>query len=180
MLLTATTIIIASLIGMGAGFLLGRGLLRSRRWVVVALSLLIVGVILTFLGAVRVTHGWQRRAWSSTAGTIIESRVEGVRAYHPEVVYEYWVDGVLYRDSTVLHQPSFGGRKRRHDVAVKEAALYIPGGPVTVFYDPFAPQNSDLLTSVFWADYAITGLGAMLVGLGVCFGLLWARRRPTP
>lgn len=178
MILAAIVILSTAVAGVFVGFLLGRDLLHSRGWIYVSVGLLIAGLALTLVGANRVTDGWQRRTWPSATGTIVESRVEGVRAFHPEVVYEYMVEGIPYRDSTILHQPSFGGKRKRYDVATTEAALYAPGDTVSVFYDPAAPRVSDLVTSIFWADYATTGVGGTLLAMAACFGLAWLRRRP--
>jgi len=167
----------AVLIGLLSGHLLGRDLVRRRCWVYVALALSVAGLAAIMWGAGEIAEGWQRRGWPETRGVVLDSRVEGTRAYHPEVVYQYTVDGNVYRDSTVLHQPSFGGRSRRYEVAVKEAALYAAGDSVPVYYDPAEPQHSDLITSVFWADYATAGVGAVLLGFGVCLWLMWIRRR---
>lgn len=178
-MLIATTVGSAVLIGLLAGYLLGRDLVHRRYWFYVAGALVVLGLAVILWGAAEITDGWQRRSWPVTRGVVLESRVEGARAYHPEVVYQYTVDGNVYRDSTILHQPSFGGRSRRYEVAVKEAALYAPGDSVGVYFDPVEPQRSDLVTSLYWADYATAGVGAVLLGLGVCLWLMWIRRRPA-
>ena len=179
-MLAVIVIVVSAALGVVIGFLLGRDTLSHRGWLLVSAGLLIAGLGLTIVGSRLVTREWSKRSWPSTTGTILESRVEGERAYHPEVVYEYTVDSVRYRDSTILHQPAFGGKRKRYDVAIHEAALYAPGDTAPVFYDPSSPQNSDLVTSIFWADYAITGVGATLLAAAFCFGLAWLRRRTAP
>lgn len=98
------------------------------------------------------------------------------------IVYEYTVEGTVFRDSTALQQPSFGGRQRRKEVADAERDLYIPGQDVAVLYDPANPSRSYLGRSLHWSVYGRTGTGAVLFGVGLCFLLLYlfGRGRPSP
>jgi hypothetical protein len=171
------TILAALLLGLGVGFLLGRSVSLRKYWYYVSAGLFVVGLALTWLGAGRVQREWHHRSWPSVAGTVLDSRVAGTRAFHPVVVYEYRVGSVTYRDSTGLHQPSFGGKRKRYDVAVKAAAEYVPGMTVPVHYNPANPSESVLKISVYWADYGITGVGALLVALGVCLTIAMVRSR---
>jgi hypothetical protein len=178
--LAFTVTVVSLLLGAASGLLFGRDMIRKSYWIWIAVGVFLAGLVLTVLGSELVAAGWQRRNWPSTSGTIIVSKIEGERAYHPEVVYSYTVAGQTYRDSTILHQPAFGNRVKRYDVASKEAALYAPGETIPVYYDPRAPQNSDLVTSVFWAEYEKTGLGAVLIGIASCLAVMLLRRRRLP
>jgi hypothetical protein len=177
-MLTTYTILGATVLGVVAALLFGRKATLRRYWYGIGAGLMAVGLLVTVYGAGRLEHNWRHRNWPSVSGTVIESRVAGTRAFHPVVVYEYQVGEAVFRDSTALHQPSFGGKWKRYDVAVKAAAEYVPGMTVPVFYNPSRPGESVLKVSVYWADYGITGVGAMLLAIGVCLTLLMIRGSP--
>lgn len=161
--------------------------LRSQRYrfgaktVLVASATGLLGLLMTFDGSARLTHGFESRAWPAVTGVVVQSRVEGTRAFHPMVVYEYSVDSTHFRDSTVLQQPSFGGRRRRKEVAETESHLYAPGQEVAVHYDPADPSQSYLVRLLHWSDYGRTATGGIFFGIGISFLLLawFGRGRPS-
>jgi len=135
----------------------------GRRTALVAVVLALVGAWLTIDGSFALIEGFQSRNWPIVPGVVVDSRVEGTRAFHPEVVYEYTVDGARYRDSTSLQQPSFGGRRRRKEVAEVEKGLYSPGEEVAILYNPENPAVSYLGRHIHWSVYGRTGTGAVKV-----------------
>lgn len=126
------------------------------------------GVLMVLFGTAQVQASFERRDWPSATGVIVESKVVGERAAHSVVIYEFRVDGQTYRDSSNMNQPSFGGRSRRREVAVKTIAMFLPGAEVKVYYNARQPEQSALILSAHWSDYGISGLGAILLAAGVC------------
>jgi len=167
------------------GFLVAR-LLKSRRYLfrtrtaLTALVACLLGLWLAIDGSSRLEAGFESRDWAIVPGVVIASRVEGVRAFHPLIIYEYTVEGALFRDSTALQQPSFGGRRRRKEVAEIEKDRYEPGQEVAVYYDPDNPARSHLGRFLHWSDYGRTGTGSVLFGVGICFLWLYLFGRVRP
>jgi hypothetical protein len=138
------------------------GLVRA-----VGVVLAIVGVLAILASGGDLQQAFDSRTWPSTTGTILGNKVVGERASHPNVVYRYTVDSDTFLDSTDLGQPSFGGKRKRREVAQKRSATYFLGDTLTVYYDPHDPTRSTLSTSPAWSDYGKAGLGVLLVALGV-------------
>lgn len=84
------------------------------------------------------------RGWSAVPGVITDSRVVGQRAFRPEIVYEYTVDERIYRDSTSLDPPGFGGRNAKRDAAEGVSSEYPIGKSVIIHYNPVDPSDSRL------------------------------------
>jgi len=171
-------ILVTLAMGVGLALLLRRQIVLSPMARISLGALGLVGGLVAVYGAASIRSDLEPTQWPSAAGTVVESRVEGERAFHSVVVYEYAVGGVIYRDTAGLRQPSFGGRSKRREVALRTIAGYAPGRPVTVDYDPADPSRSTLERTVFWADYGMTGAGAFVFGAGLALPLLAARRRP--
>lgn len=121
------------------------------------------------------------RGWNSVQGVIIDSRVVGERAYRPEIVYQYSVDAITYRDSTNLDPPGFGGRNAKRDAAEGIASEYPIGKQVAIHYDPANPTDSRLKITPPWSVYGKTGFGGFLFGAGLFLSALFVgqQRRVT-
>ena len=157
-----------------------RGYVLSWRWALVASIAIILGMWIALDGLSRLSHGLESREWPVTTGVVMEAKVEGTRAFHPVIVYEYTVEGTTFRDSSALNQPSFGGRRRRKEVAQTEKDQFSPGQDVTVHYDPRNPSRSNLGRVLQWSDYGRTGTGAVLFSVGLCFLLMYLFGRGKP
>lgn len=142
-----------------------------------------IGVLIALCGAVLVmyqSHHLQEhervKSWPTVEGLVVDSKVAGELSYHPEVRYEYEVDGRTYDGTSTLLVPGFGGKRRRDEVALKEIANYWPGRTVTVHYNPADPSVSLLLTRLKWSVYGQLGFGGTLFVLGFLV-LLWPRKK---
>ena len=90
------------------------------------------------------------RAWPSTDGRIVESRVEartlpGDRPntrFTPRIAYEYSVNGRAYRSERVSFGETFWSLAPQ--TAQASVSRYPPGAPVAVYYDPVRPAESVL------------------------------------
>jgi hypothetical protein len=142
--------------------------LRIARWVLaLGLALGVAGVILVAVQARGVAENRKLRNWPTVTGTVISSEVIGIRAFRPNIVYEYVVGGETYRDSTSLNPPSFGNRNTREGEATALTEEYSVGREVLVHYDPQQPSNSLLRISPDWAIYGKMGLGGTLFGIAI-------------
>ena len=135
--------------------------------VVTALS--IIGVILIFLQTNQLNEVAEIKKWSTTQGTIISSEVVVNRAYRPDGVYEYTVNGRMYSESTDLQMPAFGGRRTKYDAATKLTGMYPAGQTVSVYYNPENPSLSKLKTGVPVEIYLRLSFGVSLLCIGLFF-----------
>jgi hypothetical protein len=89
-------------------------------------------------------------AWPSTAGRIVESRVEEKRLpgdrpdvrFAPRIAYEYAVDGRTYRSEQITFAGAFWTLAPQG--AAAKVARYPAGKDVTVYYNPRRPAESVL------------------------------------
>lgn len=166
------TVVSAAIVGLVAAAFLRK--IRPPRWLAISgIAALAIGVVLTLVGASELSDDLGRiSTWSRTTARIVDSRVTGERAFHVEVVYRYQVDGVAYVDSAVIRQPSFGGKRKRYDVARHLVTDFVPGDDIQVLYNPVHHAQSSIEMHIFWAEYGKTGFGAILVALGVCLAAI--------
>lgn len=176
--------VIAIVIALGlagwAAWMLGRrmpGRTFLSAWLGLPIGL--IGLMLVAYSSVHIQRGFERRGWPQVEGLIVDSRVEGTRAYHPNVIYEYQIDSVIYLDSTDLHQPGFGGRARRRDVAVRTASEYVPGDKVLVRYNPSQPSESVIIVRISFSYYSMLGFGMVLAIALALVRLAPGRRRSS-
>jgi len=113
--------------------------------------------------------------WPATVGRVVQSDVEMVRrrqsvsrantyriVYYPQVVYEYQVNGQVYRGSA-LSLTYRVGEGSRSDAEAK-AAQYPVGATVQVYYNPADPTQAALQLSapLNWV-VALFGAGLVLM-----------------
>lgn len=135
--------------------------------VVTALS--IIGVILILLQTNQLNEVSEIKNWPTTQGKIVSSEVIGERAYRPDVVYEYTVNGRMYSDSTDLQMPAFGRGESKYDAASKLSGMYPSGQTVPVHYNPENPSLSKLKTGVPVEVYLRLSFGVSLLCIGLFF-----------
>lgn len=177
-MLALVLIIASAVLGTVTGFVLHQRRKSLPRYLLPVGGLFIVaGALALWYGTNSVAKEFAQRSWPTVEGTVTDSRVEGDRAFHPVVEYTYTVENAVYSGQSYLHQPNFGGKKKKEAVAVKMIADYPPGQAVNVYYDPKSPENSTLTPSVFWADYGKTAAGFTFMFLGIPVVFLTSRRR---
>jgi len=150
---------------------------RNRLTATATIVLALLGLASSWYGHIGIERGYTVKSWPTVEGVVVDGRIEGDRASHAVVIYEYTIEAQIYRDSAAIKSPSFGGRNRRHDVAIKTLAEYPNGTLLSVSYDPLVHTQSTIETSIFWAYYGSTGLGTVLLGLSTCLLLLMLFRR---
>jgi hypothetical protein len=107
------------------------------------------------------------RNWPSTEAKIISSRVEGKRAFHPEIIYEYIVAGKTYSGTTDMGVPGFGTKANRLNVAETNVIHNPAGKIITVHYDPNDPSVSRLKILPSYTVFLLLSVGSILFGAGL-------------
>lgn len=109
--------------------------------------------------------------WKTAEGIVINSQVVGERALHPEIEYNYEVDGVVFEGKTNLSAPGFGTKANRRDQATKLVAQYSPGMTITIYFNPANPGESVLRPYPIWSAYTRTGSGFLIFAvIGLMLG----------
>jgi hypothetical protein len=137
-----------------------------------ALCFSALGGIISLWAASRLSESLRMQNWPTVDGVVTASFVGEGKLYRPEVQYRYRVAGGTYDGRSHLNAPGFGGKTRRHEVAIKSIAEYPPGSSVTVHYNPQAPGESAILISTPWNVFGQLSLGLLLFMGGALTALL--------
>lgn len=146
---------------------------------VLGIVLIAAGLLLGWFALNEFRAHERMKSWPTTPGLVVSSSVIGERAFRPQIVYEYDVEGITFTDTSFLDMPSFGGRNNRREAADTMAAEYPVGKTVTIHYDPESPALSHLKVGAPWSVYGKMGLAGVLIILGLVieFVLIRTRRR---
>lgn len=162
--------------------------MRASSGLLFALAGLLLGIGMLCWGTTTIVRATQSESWSSTQGTVLFAEVEkqtryrrnskGVRTtrtvYVPRIRYRYTVDGQEYTGSTIGHDTS----EVRDAI---ETGQYVPGAPITVYYNPEDPSEAVLAPGLAGSAFAPCLLGVFFTfvsgGLAIREG--WKRRRQT-
>ncbi|MEZ5358819.1 MAG: DUF3592 domain-containing protein [Candidatus Zixiibacteriota bacterium] len=131
------------LAGIGAGLFFRRWIDISRR------TVFIVGSSLFIAGGIFVSvHGWEtlswhlaKLSWPAVGAAITDVKIVGDRAFHPEVSYKYIINDSMYTGIAEIDVPGFGGKRKRMDVAEKEASDFGVGDTIYIRYAPSDPTT---------------------------------------
>jgi len=144
-----------------------------------ALFLLISAVFLGLEASVKIHTGWQHHNWPVVNGTVTGGYISGIRAFQPEISYQYEILGKVYTGQTDLNTPGFGNRRYRRDTAEQILADYPAGSMVRIHYDPVHPEISLIRPGPFYSDYMQLSLGTVcfILGIFILFRIVKIRRR---
>ncbi|MBL7993845.1 DUF3592 domain-containing protein [bacterium] len=113
------------------------------------------------------------KQWPTVEAKIISSRVEGQRAFHPEIIYEYTVNDKTYNGSTDMGVPGFGTKANRLNVASTNVVHNPVGKIISVHFDPANPAFSQVRIVPSYTAFLLLSVSSMLLGAGL-WGLLTA------
>ena len=145
----------------------------SEKWLLTTMGVLFLlpGIIAIVLSVQQMMSGFIARQWPETKGYIVKS---GVRWQHStsrgtptliaDVVYEYEVDGRIYRHDRISAN-QFGSNKSSH--ARLEAQSYPVNSAVVVHYNPDQPAQSFLKTGIGWIYLIGVAVGGAVSGVGI-------------
>ena len=147
----------------------------------IAVVLGLVGLAVIGLGLRRMGQAARSRKWPTTPGSIRSSTILSRLAptlpqadedeeqaaarppqtlYRPEVTYTYTVEGKTYT-GTKLGGDTVEVSSERH--AREHAARYVPGAPVTVYYDPENPSHALLEPGVHSVSWLMPAVGVVFL-----------------
>lgn len=147
----------------------------SRMSLLLAVLFLLAGGLLVNSTANKFETYSNMSHWPEVSAEVVSSEVIGDRAFRPNVVYSYEIEGVTYVDSTDLNTPSFGGRNNRRAAADSMLSMYPVGLRIFVHYDPEKPAESRLKVSPPWSVYGQLSVGIVLMLLGVLAAMVSVR-----
>ncbi len=110
--------------------------------------------------------------WPTVKGTIVDSRIgihsgsEDGTTYTPDVMYEYWVQGKLYRAGNI--RPSKLDESSPAD-AQRKLDRFPTGASVTVYYNPADPYDALLEPGMELHNYLIPFVGIFVMADSVAF-----------
>jgi hypothetical protein len=110
-----------------------------------------------------------RRHWRPVPAIVESAEIAGKRAFHPEVVLRYTVDGHPYSMITSMNVPGFGSKRNRLDVAERITASLAVGDTLTVFIDPDFPADAVISRNLSYSTYLILTTGFCFLILGTAF-----------
>ncbi|MDH3891558.1 MAG: DUF3592 domain-containing protein [candidate division Zixibacteria bacterium] len=151
----------------------------ARKWKVVSLLVMHVGVLLVIWMTGEIIQINQTANWPTQTGHIIEAVIGGGRAYRPEVRYRYTVNNQVYTGESSLNAPGFGGKRKRYDAASSLIEQFQPGDSVIVFYNPEQPSESTLSTVPTWDVFVKLVCGVFVFVIGLYVTLLPRRTKTT-
>ncbi|MCY1043759.1 DUF3592 domain-containing protein [Corallococcus sp. bb12-1] len=137
------------------------------KWLM-GLGLLGIGVALMFAGGRMVYRTTVSRSWPTVQGTVVESRVETLRArrsvsFRPEVSYRYEVNGTPYTSDTFAFDGHASGALAEAQAVTRH---YPAGAPVTLHYEPADPSVACIqCETVGVSNYVVTLVGAVLAAV---------------
>lgn len=130
------------------------------------------GLTVVFVQSRQLADDWSIRQWPTAEGRVIESRVSGRRAFHPEIHYTYNVHGKDLEGVSDLDVPGFGTKSNRLNVAERALVDFPAGKKITVHYHPQHPEISRIRVSVPMATFLFLTIGGLILA-GGAIGLVW-------
>ena len=138
---------------------------------IVFLLLTFSGIYLVISESAEIDQFLTIRNWPAAEAKIVSSRVEGKRAFHPEIIYEYQIGDKTYTGETDMGVPGFGTKANRLNVASTHVIRYPAGSMITIHYDPKNPSISFVKILPSYTVFLLLSVGSILFGGGF-WGLL--------
>jgi hypothetical protein len=138
---------------------------------IVFLLFALAGVYLVISESAEIDQFLTIRNWPTAEARIISSKVEGKRAFYPEIIYEYQIGDKTYTGETDMGVPGFGTKANRLNVASTHVIRYPAGSTITIHYDPQNPSISFVKILPSYTVFLLLSVGAILFGCGF-WGLL--------
>ena len=133
-----------------------------------------IGFLMAFvIGGTSMQLGEASTNWPTVEGVIKSAQIgdtgrparEGdSRSYHPEIRYEYLVDGETFTSERISFRLEGIQSHARPEIA-EIVASYRPGSKVTVHYNPEDPSVSCLETGMNVGGLVLIGMVCMAIGL---------------
>ncbi len=105
---------------------------------------------------------WGTLSHPTVEAVITDVQIVGERAFHHEISFDYTLNDTTYSGESVVYVPGFGGKRKRLDVAEKEAAGFHIGDSFSLRYNPTDP-NDVYIPETLTKPILQTGFGLFLV-----------------
>ncbi|PIZ64928.1 MAG: hypothetical protein COY19_08575 [Candidatus Marinimicrobia bacterium CG_4_10_14_0_2_um_filter_48_9] len=140
-----------------------------KKWRILLTGSLLLTGALFWLGyeSTRLSFNIGTRDWEKLQGIVVQSKVVGKRAVHPEITIRYQVDDLSRTFTTDLFAPGFGVRSNRRDQAEKLVAAYSPGDTVIIHVNPHNMLEARLHVGPTWDIFVRLALSIFLLISGV-------------
>jgi hypothetical protein len=133
----------------------------------------ILGLGLTFLGAVKIKNASETRSWPVTKGKITVSEVKGAMKYYPSVSYTYSIDSIDYSSNGITLM-NYSTKKR--SVVEETLKKYPLGSEVKVYYNSADPAKAFLEPGITTGNFILLAVGILLLAIPV--GLIIFMKKP--
>jgi len=145
-----------------------RTLIWYSNWLVIFLTILVnvTGVILTASFTSILLLAIQEKSWPTTTGIVTRSEITGSRAIIPTIDYSYTVKDITHQETSHVHAPMFGGKRKKYDVAKTLVNEYPVGKKLTVYYNSENPGNSTITPGPTWELFVKIAVSVLLTGGG--------------
>jgi hypothetical protein len=151
--------------------------------IIVGIAFLLVGIVLLFAGLQTRKKALAAQKWPTVSGKITSATLEEDRSvdrethrtsvsYVPTIQYQYQVGD----SSLVGNRIGFSKTGYDYNTATKKLAQYPLDAPVTVFYNPLAPNESVLNTSTKGSIVLIIiSIVVIVIGIVIPIGSLLSK-----
>ncbi|MFT5126845.1 MAG: hypothetical protein ACI8W8_000441 [Rhodothermales bacterium] len=160
-------ILVGAGLGVGIGFLLGKGPI-SRAVAVVGALVALAGGVLAAHQSKTMLDALNRQGWPTVDGEVVDTYI--TLANEPMITYRYTVDGTQYEGKSNMHAPGFGLNSHRLETAHTILSDLAKEPTVPVFYNPDAPAEAKVKPGPSWRVFTRVSFGFCLLVLG-CVGL---------
>lgn len=137
----------------------------------------IMGGVFVYAGNQALSSAKTTADWARTDGQVLSSSVESTqqgtsRTYHPLIVYEYRLQGVVLHGTRLTVGDHAFTRSTEAQAVVNR---YPVGRAVTVYYNPVSVTESVLEPGSRWQPYVLLGIGGLFILTGLCLAVFLRR-----
>ena len=137
----------------------------------------VIGGVFLYSGNQALSSTRAMADWTRTEGRVLASSVEGTplessRTYHPLIVYEYRLQGLVLHGTRLTSGDHAFSRYTEAQAVVNR---YPVGRAVTVYYNPFSVTEAVLEPGTQWQPYVILGVGGLCILTGLCLAVVLPR-----
>jgi hypothetical protein len=148
----------------------------SPAFLIVVIYMTGAGIVLIIWQQRLISEDFARHAWPTTEATVTQTEITGERAFNPEIICRYEIDGQVYLLASDLHTPAFGRKRTRKQTAEIILREYPLGSHVLIHYNPDQPDQAYIKTGPFWNNYVILMFGLLMLtgGFTGLLNRLWS------
>lgn len=134
------------------------------------LVMIVLGLIITIIGFVKLKNAMETNKWPITYGTVTGSVIGGAIKYYPSVNYTYMVDSTVYSSNRISNM-NFSTKNRSvvEDVLKK----YPLSSKIKVYYNISDPSKAILEPGVNTGNILLFAFGLLILAIPIlCVSLM--------